>query len=144
MADIEKKAILFICTGNAGRSQMAQAMFRDIIKDKAIVESAGVEPWGDLHSMAKSLMIEKGLSLEGHYPKSARSVAKQEFDFVVTIGDQAKLQIPEELQKKGQWIHWDISDPADADGTNESEVVFRRTAEEIASRFQVLLDRFLL
>ncbi|MFC1525780.1 low molecular weight phosphatase family protein [Candidatus Latescibacterota bacterium] len=67
--------VLFVCTGNAGRSQMAEATFRHRVGERVRLVSAGVDPWPDLHPMARRLMEERGLDLAGHYPKSvARAI----------------------------------------------------------------------
>ena len=132
-------SVLFVCTGNAGRSQMAQAMFRSLAQGKALAESAGVEPWDHLHPLAVQMMSERGLDLEGHYPKPVSSVAQGSFDVVVTLGDPAKEKLPPGFVETARWIHWDIADPADADGTVESEAVFARTATDIEGRLPQLL-----
>ena len=133
-------SVLFVCTGNAGRSQMAQAMFHNLAQGKALVESAGVEPWDHLHPMAVKLMSARGLDLKGHYPKPVSAVAEGLFEVVVTIGDPAKEKLPPGLVETARWIHWDIADPADADGSVDSEAVFARTASDIAGRLPQLLD----
>ena len=133
-------SVLFVCTGNAGRSQMAQAMFRRLAGDEVEVESAGVEPWDHLHPMAVRMMAERGLDMAGQYPKSAASVARRHFDVVVTIGEPAREKLPAPLRRSGRWIHWDISDPANADETPDSEAVFRRTADTIAGRLPEVLE----
>lgn len=130
--------ILFVCTGNAGRSQMAQAMFRELVGDRAQVESAGVDPWPHLHPMIVKLMQERGTSLEGQYPKPVSSVADQPFDLVVTIGDPARALLPKRAFSAAYWMHWNIGDPADADGTSDSESVFRSTAARIEQRLPEL------
>ena len=131
---MDKLGVLFVCTGNAGRSQMAQAMFRRLAGDGVEVESAGVEPWNHLHPMAVRMMAERGLDMAGQYPKSAASVGGRHFDVVVSIGDPAREKLPTPLRQSGRWIHWDISDPADADETPNSEAVFRHPADAIAGR----------
>ncbi len=132
--------ILFICTGNAGRSQMAEAMFRNRHGDKFDVVSAGVEPWTSLHPMAMKLMKEDGISLEGHYPKHVRPFLDEDIDVAVTIGDRAEAETgafrPGTLR-----LHWPIADPADADGTTDSENVFRRTRQAILERFPDITKR---
>jgi len=130
--------VLFVCTGNAGRSQMGEAMFRKLAGDKANVFSAGVGPWPFVHPVPKKLMAEKGLSLEEHYPKHILSVRDQEFDYVITLGDPARDHTPE-LRGNPRRMHWDISDPADADGTPQQEAVFRWTMDRIEERLPELL-----
>jgi len=122
--------LLFVCTGNAGRSQMAEAMFRDVMGGAAEVFSAGAEPWDDLHPMARKLMAEKGLDLAGHHPKHVRAFVDGDIDVVVTIGDRAEAESPD-LRTGTRRIHWAIDDPADADGTPDSETVFRATCQRI-------------
>ncbi|MDA0748901.1 MAG: TIM barrel protein [bacterium] len=128
-----RSSVLFVCTGNAGRSQMAQAMFREMVQGVTI-ESAGVDPWSHLHPMAVKLMGERKVSLEGHHPKHVDTVVDRGFDFVVTIGDPARAGLPKLAVSSSYWMHWDISDPADADDTPDSEAVFRRTMEAIEKR----------
>jgi arsenate reductase (thioredoxin) len=135
---MQKKKILFICTGNAGRSQMAEAMFRKLYEDKFEVLSAGVEPWDDLHPMAVKLMHEDGLSMAGHYPKHVKEFVNDKIDIAVTIGDRAEAESG--CFRTGTLrIHWPINDPADADGTPDSEKVFRWTRQAIIDRFPKLL-----
>ena len=138
-----RQRVLFVCTGNAGRSQMAQAMFRDITVDQFEILSAGVEPWENLHPLAQKLMQDAGLDFSGQYPKHVNNFADEEIDLVVTIGNRAHAESPE-FPSCTRQVFWDIDDPADADGTTESEAVFRRTKQLIADRLpdlQQLLQR---
>ena len=73
-------SVLFVCTGNAGRRQMAQALFRERMGDRVRILSAGVDPWDHLHPMAMKLMFERGVSLAGHHPKSVSALADQNVD----------------------------------------------------------------
>ncbi|OGV78923.1 MAG: hypothetical protein A2340_03240 [Lentisphaerae bacterium RIFOXYB12_FULL_60_10] len=131
------RSILFVCTGNAGRSQMAEAMFKARVGTGVEVFSAGVEPWPDLHPMARKLMAEQSLDLTGHHPKHVRQFVGKDLDIVVTIGDRAGAETP--AFKTGvRRIHWDIRDPADADGTPDSERTFRWTCRAIAERLPEL------
>src|SRR5690606_24137105 len=88
------KTVLFICTGNAGRSQLAQALFERMTPDTITVLSAGVEPWDDLHPQAKRLLAERGFHLDGRHPKHVRTMAEKPLDVVVTIGDRARDETP--------------------------------------------------
>jgi len=141
MDDSEKLALLFVCTGNAGRSQMAQALFGRRMGDAVRLESAGVDPWPHLHPMAVATMAEQGISLDGHYPKPVAAVAGREFDLVVTIGDPARALLPRGPFSATYWAHWDIGDPADADGTPDSQATFRATARMIEERLPELERR---
>ena len=130
--------ILFICTGNAGRSQMAEAMFRAAYGDEFEVLSAGVEPWGNLHPIAVKLMNEDGLDMSGHYPKHVNDFLDKNLDFVITIGDRAENETGD-FAAGVRCIHWPIDDPADADDTPDSEKVFRCTKKAISDKFPALL-----
>ena len=131
------KTVLFVCTGNAGRSQMAEAMFKASDPEGVTVLSAGVEPWDDLHPMARKLMAERRLDLTGHYPKHVRDFADHDLEVVVTIGDRADAESPD-FRTGVRRIHWAIGDPADADGTPDSESVFRETRQRIEDRLPQL------
>ena len=130
--------ILTVCTGNAGRSQIAQALARDMFGQRVVVESAGVEPWDALHPEAVKLLEAKSLLGKDQRPKSAASVADQWFDLVITMGDPAIEKLPASLRRMASWIHWHLPDPADADGTPDSPAVFRRTFEYIQEHLEAL------
>ncbi|MCE9589728.1 MAG: TIM barrel protein [Planctomycetes bacterium] len=130
--------VLFVCTGNAGRSQMAQAILRAAAGDSVEIESAGVQPWAALHPVAQRVMAARGLDMAGQFPKSAKSLAGRRFDVIVTLGDPALRELPHDLTTMALWEHWDIADPADADGKPESQAVFERTADAIAARLPAL------
>ena len=121
-----KPRILFVCTNNAGRSQMAETVFQNLCGNDVEVSSAGVDPWPDIHPMAKKLMAERGHSMSGEKPKHVNTFLDSEFDYVVTIGAPAKTQCPE-LPGNPVRIHWDIGDPARGDGGADSETIFRET-----------------
>ncbi len=134
-------SVLFVCTGNAGRSQMAQTLFRELVGGEAHVESAGVAPWGRLHPMAVKLMGERGIGLEGQHPKPVSEVMDRAFDFVVTLGDPARARLSKGPFTSAYWMHWDIPDPADADGTPGSEAAFRTAAGAIEARLPGLREQ---
>ncbi len=131
-------AILFVCTGNAGRSQMAQALCRTRPGSRVVVHSAGVEPWQDLHPVAVRLLHERGIDVTGQHPKHVCRFSDTPFDWVVTIGPNAREGTPE-LPGNPRRIHWPISDPAEADGTPQQEDVFRRTLAAIEIKLADLL-----
>jgi len=144
-----KPAVLFVCTGNAGRSQMAQACFRQRVGATMRVDSAGVDPWPHLHPMAVKLLEERGLDLEDHFPKPVTDVipsgsATSPYDAVITIGDPARSLLPAPPFTSAHWMHWDIGDPADADATPDSEATFRATLAAIEAKLpdlELLLQR---
>lgn len=123
--------VLFVCTGNAGRSQLAQALGMLQNNESIRFESAGVQPWKALHPMAVKLMHEMGVDDKTHYPKAVTALADRSFDVVITIGDPARRLLPLHMKSNPHRIHWDIADPADADGTAASETIFRATLAQI-------------
>jgi sugar phosphate isomerase/epimerase/protein-tyrosine-phosphatase len=130
--------VLFVCTGNAGRSQLAQAAAASHDDDLATYESAGVKPWAALHPTATKLMRERGVNDAAHYPKDLAALANRSVDVVVTIGDPACELLPQRIPGNPYRFHWDIADPAEADGTPESEAVFRATLAQIEQRISGL------
>jgi len=133
--------VLFVCTGNAGRSQLAQALGMLQNNESISFESAGVQPWKALHPMAIKLMRELGIDDKTHFPKAVTALADRNFDVVITIGDPARRLLPLRINGNPHRIHWDINDPADADGTAASETVFRATLAQIEHRFSQLWNQ---
>lgn len=127
------KRVLFVCTGNAGRSQIADALFARMTDHDAVVCSAGVEPWANLHPVAVRLLRECGIDISGRHPRHVREFMKIHLDYVVTIGDRALAETPR-FKCNPVLLHWEISDPADADGTGREEEVFRTTLAMIEER----------
>lgn len=128
--------VLFVCTGNAGRSQLAQALCA--ARGGLVVESAGVRHDPALHPMAVELMQERKLDYSSQYPKPISAVADRTFDVVVTIGDPARELFPLRMPGNPFWIHWDIDDPGRANGTPELEAVFREALAQIEKRISEL------
>ncbi len=138
--------VLFVCTGNAGRSQLAQAMAVRHFPREIDAHSAGVRPWSDVHPSARVVMEETGLSQTGLFPKSALLFAGQAFDVLVTIGTPALEEIPPGLTASARLhVHWDMEDPADADASGEKEslLAFGSTARDVEARLKALVDRLL-
>ncbi len=133
-----KTSILFVCTGNAGRSQIAQALFGAMIEDSVTVVSAGVDPWPHIHPVAQRLLQERGVDTTELHPKHVAAFADVPLDWVVTIGDRARHETPP-VGGNPTRIHWDISDPADADGTGQEREAFQRAQALIENRLPDLL-----
>lgn len=133
--------ILFVCTGNAGRSQMAEALARVRWGSDVEVMSAGVAPWPHLHPMAVMLMDERGVRFDTHYPKHVSTWATTKLDVVITIGQVAQAHTPQ-MMGAPVLFYWDIDDPADSDETPNSEAHFRQTLAAIEEHL-VQLDSFL-
>jgi sugar phosphate isomerase/epimerase/protein-tyrosine-phosphatase len=131
--------VLFVCTGNAGRSQMAEALFRRQVGDRVRVSSGGVDPWDRLHPVAVRLLHERGIDVADQYPKHVETLRGQTFDVVVTLGDPACKKTPE-LRGNPRRLRWAIPDPADADnsGPVAQTAAFRTAMTAIEDRLEDL------
>jgi len=129
--------VLFLCTHNSARSQMAEALLRHMSHGRVQVASAGTEP-GRLHPLAVQVMAERGLSLTGHHSQPASDYAGQRFDLVITVCDRAREVCPSFPGTPAQ-IHWSLPDPAAVTGTAARLRAFRATAAELEDRITYLL-----
>lgn len=101
--------ILFVCVGNACRSQMAEAWANHFGKDRVQALSAGSHPFGSITEDTYTVMSEKGISLDGQSSKGLREVALAEMDVVVAMGCEVECPVP--VGFKGRTVDWKIPDP---------------------------------
>ena len=101
--------ILFVCVGNACRSQMAEAWANHFGKGRVQAFSAGSHPFGSIVKDTYTVMSEKGISLEGQWSKGLRDVAVAEMDVVVGMGCEVECPVP--VGFKGRVVDWNIPDP---------------------------------
>jgi arsenate reductase len=132
-----KKRVLFLCTGNRARSQMAEGLLRHLAGDVFEVFSAGTEPRG-LSPVAVAVMGEIGIDIAGHRSKSVDAFLGQEFDYVITLCDEAREACPVFPGAK-RHLHWGIPDPAAAEGSGAALEAFRRARDEIRRRIEGFL-----
>jgi arsenate reductase len=131
----DKKRVLILCTGNSARSQMAEGLLRHLAGDRFEVESAGVEP-SHVRPQAIAAMQEIGIDISGHRSKSVDEFSGQEFDYVITVCDNALERCPV-FPGKTERIHWSFDDPANAEGDETAVLaVFRRVRDEIENRLR--------
>jgi len=127
--------VLILCTGNSCRSQMAQGFLQSF--DKNIdVHSAGTEPAKQVNQTAVKVMSEVGIDISQHKPKLVDIYLKDEWNYVITVCDDAKETCPVFFGKVRHRLHMGFEDPSHAKGTDEfiwSE--FRRVRDEIKKRF---------
>jgi arsenate reductase len=134
----DKKRVLILCTGNSARSQMAEGLLRHMAGDRFEVLSAGVEP-SYVRAQAVEAMREKGIDISTHRSKSVDEFAEQEFDYVITVCDNARERCPV-FPGKAERLHWSFDDPAAAVGDEEAKLaVFRRVRDAIESRLREFL-----
>ena len=132
-------SILFVCTGNSARSQMAEAFARFYGGDHVVVYSAGLEP-SRINPRAVAVMAEKGISLAGQWSKGLDAVPVNEMDLVVTLCGDADARCPLIFGRLGR-RHWPLPDPARATGS-EAEIlaVFRSVRDDIEGRVRALIS----
>ena len=124
-----KKTVLFLCTNNSARSQMAEGLINSLFKTKYTAYSAGIKP-STVNPYAIEVMKEIGIDLSKHYSKNINDFQGQEFDFVVTVCDNAKETCPFFPGKKV--IHKSFKDPAAFQGSiKETLEKFRKIRDEI-------------
>jgi arsenate reductase len=135
-----KRRVLFLCTGNSARSQMAEAWLRRSAGDAFDVESAGTAPRPEVHPLAVRVMAHAGVDLAGQRPKPLAPFVGQRFDFVITVCDRARDACPV-FPDDPEQIHWSFEDPAAAEGTEEERyAVFRRTRDAIQHRVRLFVN----
>jgi protein-tyrosine-phosphatase len=101
--------ILFVCYGNACRSQMAEALANQLGDGKVLASSAGTHPLGMISSDTRAVLGEKGITLEGHWSKGLEDVLVSDMDVVVEMGYGVKCKLPPDF--KGRLVKWQIPDP---------------------------------
>ena len=134
-----KKKVLFLCTGNSARSQMAEGLLRHMAGESFDSFSAGTHPVG-LKPGAVAAMKDIGVDIASHRSKHVSEFVKDTFDYVITVCDRAKETCP--LFPGGsQLLHWSFDDPAAVQGTDvERRQAFSRVRDEISGHIQKFLD----
>ncbi len=128
-----KAKVLFLCTGNSCRSQMAEGLLRHVAGDRFEVVSAGTEP-STVNPLAIAVMREIGIDISGHRSKSAGEFLREHFAYVITVCDSASERCPV-FPFAAKRLHWSLDDPAAAQGSQQDRLpVFRRVRDEIAER----------
>ena len=127
--------ILILCTGNSCRSQMAQGFLQSFDKSND-VHSAGTEPAAQVNRKAVKVMLEAGVDISRHLPKSVDIYLKDEWDYVITVCDNAKETCPVFVGNVKHRLHLGFEDPSLATGADEFIwKEFRRIRDEIKDRF---------
>lgn len=131
---MNKKQVLFLCTGNSCRSHMAEGLTNHFLGEKWLAYSAGTEPAGYVHPLAIKVMAELDIDISGHTSKTADEFKQTVFDLVVTVCDDAAENCPVWLGQ-GKKVHISFPDPAKATGTEEEKLlVFRQVRDDIRSK----------
>lgn len=130
--------VLFLCTHNSARSQMAEALLRQLGGSRVEVYSAGSEPTA-IHPLAIKVMRSRGIDLSKHKAKHMQQFIGQIFDYVITVCDQVREVCPI-FPGEPDHIHWSFPDPVAIEGSMKTkENGFDNTARELTTRIQYLL-----
>jgi len=135
----KRTKVLFVCTHNASRSQMAEGLLRHLSGGAFDVYSAGTEP-GELHPLAVEAMAEEGIDISGQRAKSVDDFVRQAFDYVITLCDEANETCPFFPNARTR-LHWSFPDPSTATGSHEERLaVFREVRDGIRARVEKLVS----
>ncbi|MGA2408051.1 MAG: arsenate reductase ArsC [Bacteroidales bacterium] len=127
--------ILILCTGNSCRSQIAQGFLQSFDK-KIEVHSAGTFPASKVNSNAVKVMGEAGIDISKNTPKNVNQYLDDEWDYVITVCDDANETCPVFLGKLKHHLHFGFEDPSNFKGTEEQIInEFRRVRDEIKTAF---------
>ena len=133
------KRVLFLCTGNSARSQMAEGLLRSFGRGRYEVLSAGTRP-SLVRPEAIAVMSELGIDLSGHRSKHVQEFDGQHFDYVITVCDDANESCPIFPGDTAR-IHWSVPDPAAVEGSEtERLAAFRRVRDSLAETLRVFID----
>lgn len=129
---MSKPKVLFLCTGNSARSQMAEAFLRKYAGDRFEVYSAGLVPKG-INPYTVRVMDEIGISLEGHESTSVKTyMGREQFAYTITVCADADQNCPHALWSRGRKLHWPFPDPAAFEGSDEAMMAqFRQVRDQI-------------
>ncbi|MBQ1025049.1 MarR family transcriptional regulator [Micromonospora sp. C95] len=130
--------VIFLCTGNSSRSQMAEAILQQLGGERVDVVSAGGQP-KPLHANTVRVMGESGIDMTKRRPKHLSDFLEQRFDYVISLCDRLREVCPD-FPRARAVVHWSVPDPAaEAVSAEQSYAQFQRTAEELRTRVEFLL-----
>ncbi len=132
---MDKQRVLFLCTHNSARSQMAEGLLRDLAGDRFDAYSAGTEAT-HVRPLAVRAMAEIGIDISRQESKTLDRYLDQPFDAVITVCDAANETCPVFLGAKRR-LHWSFPDPSRATGTEEEQLeVYRAVRDDIRTRIE--------
>ena len=138
---MNKIRVLFLCTGNSARSQMAEAFLRSYAGDRFEAYSAGLEP-KEIHPLTKKVMAEISVDISGQYSKSLKDyMGKIHFGYLITVCSEADANCPTSFPDISQRLRWDFEDPVKFIGTEEEKLnKFREIRDQIKKRVEEWAD----
>jgi len=140
MEDLKKPNVLFLCTGNTARSQMAEAFLKKYAGDRFAVYSAGYHP-REINSFTRTVMAERGFDLSDHYSKGPKEfLGKITIRYLIIVCGKAEETCPRTFPGVLFRLFWPFDDPAVATGTEEEKLEkFRQVRDQIDQRIQAWL-----
>ena len=136
---VKKQKVLFVCTGNSCRSQIAEGLLRDMADDRFDVFSCGTHP-SRVHPNAIAVMEEWGIDISNHTSDDINDYLDKGINIVISVCDHANKLCPI-FPGDVQRIHWSVDDPFRGWNQNESQLDnFRETRQDLKTRIQKLLD----
>lgn len=130
--------VIFVCTGNSARSQMAEALLRQDGGDRFEVVSAGVSPRG-VHPMTIESLARVGIDITGARSKPVGEFLGQRFDYVITVCDKARATCPV-FPGGSETLHWGVQDPVEVEGTDaQRRAAFDAALRELAVRIHTFM-----
>jgi protein-tyrosine-phosphatase len=136
----QRLSVLFLCTGNSARSQMAEAILRQLSANAIDVYSAGSAPQPDVHPLARRTLESKyGVDTSDLHPKSLNQFLGHQFDYVITLCDRPAESCPV-FPGDPQRVHWSFEDPAAVQGEVEQRRAFEHVATGLAGRLRIWLS----
>ena len=138
---MSKPRVLFLCTTNSARSQMAEAFLKKYGGDKFEAYSAGFDP-KPIHPYTAQVMQEMGIPLTGQHSKNFREyMGKVHFAYLITVCAEADKNCPTTFPGLGQRLKWSFEDPAALEGSAEEKIAkFRETRDKIMERITEWLE----
>ena len=132
--------VLFLCTANAARSQMAEALLRHLSKGRAEVFSAGSLPASEIHPQARAVLEEKfGIDTSGMHPKAMTSLLGERFDYVITVCDKIAERCPV-FPGDPELIHWSLEDPLLQPTPEAQHRACEHVANALAGRMRIWMS----
>lgn len=131
---MNKVKVLFLCTSNSARSQMAEAFLRSYAGDKYEAYSAGVEP-KEIHPLTRKVMSEVGIDISAQSSKALKIyMGTVHFGYLITVCNEAEEKCPKIFLGMGQRLHWDIEDPAKFIGSEDEKINKFREIRDLVKR----------
>lgn len=127
------RSVLFLCTGNSARSQLAEALLRHLGGEQFVVMSAGTHPEG-VDSRVHQLLAQRGIDSSVLSSKSLAELPQTTFDFIITLCDKARGECAA-IAHGGEFMHWDFADPKPSDGL----AAFERVMQELSERIRLFV-----